>query len=269
MSYPKRSRSQCRPSVRFGVHVATFAAASLALFILALPLAAQNSSRTAQLDPTDLDFWKSVRSGQLTPDGRWYAYQVTPTDGDGEVVVRTTDGAQAHRFPIGDPTGGGGALSFSETGPVQLSADGKWLAFSTFPTKAESDEADDKKETLHNGVTIVNLETWVEDSYEGVSRFEFAGHNPRWFVMRRVPAEDAPKDTGAGLLLLELENGMSSPIGSVGDYDLNDSGELLAYSTQAPDRVVNGITGLSLRTKASQRMHRERARPVLPHLVGR
>ena len=244
----------CRPSF-----VAAFVTVALALSVLALPLAAQNGSERPELDPTDLNHWKTVRSGQLTPDGRWYAYQATPTEGDAEVVVRPTDGGEEHRFPIGEPSGGGGALSFSTAGPLQLSADGNWLAFSTFPTKEEADEAKKADETLHNAVTIVNLTTWQEAKYEGVSRFEFAGDNPRWLVMRRVAPEKAPKDTGSGLLLLDLRTGVSSPIGGVSAYDLNDSGELLAYSTQSPDRVVNGVTVLNLRTNAAQRIDSERA----------
>ena len=236
---------------------APLAAAALALSLLALPLAAQNGA-TAELDPTDLNHWKSVRSGQLTPDGRWFAYQVRPTEGDAEVVVRSTNGGEEHRFPIGEPSGGGGTFSFSTTGPVQLSADGKWLAFTTFPTKEEADEADKSDETLHNAVTVVNLDTWQEEKYEGVSRFEFAGDSPRWLVMRRVAPEKAPEDTGSGLLLLDLETGVPSPIGSVGAFDLNDSGELLAYTTQAPDRVVNGITVLDLSTNQSQRIDSQR-----------
>jgi len=262
----------CHPPVLHGelstprrIHATAFAAAMLALSVLALPLAAQNGSGRASLDPTDLNNWKTIRFRQLTPDGRWFAYQVAPIEGDGDVVVRTTDGGAEHRFSIGQPAGRGGGGgrggpgALSTRGPVQLSAAGNWLAFATFPTKQEAADAKKAKETLHNAVTVVNLDTWDEDKYEGVSGFEFASDNPRWLIMRRVAPDEAPKDTGSGLLLLDLETGVPSPIGGVSDYDLNESGELLAYSTQAPDRVVNGITVLDLRTNVSQRIDSERA----------
>ena len=248
-----------RTSMPRAIHATAVTTIALALSLAALPVAAQNTSGMASLDPTDLNHWKSIRSGQFTPDGRWFAYQVTPAEGDAEVVVRRTNGGAEHRFPIGEPSGGGGTFAFATTGPIQLSADGHWLAFTTFPTKQEADDANEAKETLHNSVTIVNLDTWEEDKYEGVSGFEFASDAPRWLVMRRVAADEAPKDTGSGLLLLDLETGVPSPIRSVSDYDINESGELLAYATQAPDRVVNGITVLDLRTNASKRIDSERA----------
>ena len=52
--------------------------------------AATPASALKQLDPADLAFWKNVRFTALSNDGKWFAYQLTPNEGDAEVGVRPT-----------------------------------------------------------------------------------------------------------------------------------------------------------------------------------
>jgi len=74
-----------------------------------------------QLDPADLAFWKNVRFTALSNDGKWFAYQLTPNEGDAEVVVRPTAEGEERRFKIGEPPppaggfGGGGNTSVKGT----------------------------------------------------------------------------------------------------------------------------------------------------------
>ena len=68
---------------------------TLSLLILAAPARLQAQSRPLQLD--DLGMLKGVSEPQLSPDGRWIAYQVRTTDYDadvvtGEIVVRSLTG---------------------------------------------------------------------------------------------------------------------------------------------------------------------------------
>src|SRR4030095_12851834 len=71
-----------------------------------------------ELDPADLAFWKNIRFATLSNDGKWFAYQLTPNEGDAEVVVRPTGDGEERRFKIGEPPaptggfgGGGGNTS--------------------------------------------------------------------------------------------------------------------------------------------------------------
>ncbi len=234
---------------------------------IALPLAGQQSgsdaaaATMAQLDPTDLAFWKSIRSPQLSNDGRWFAYQLGPNEGDAEVVVRTTDGGAERRFPIGEPSGGGGFNPFgpSPSSPVRLAGDGNWLAFTTYPTQEEAKKAKAQDKQLVDGVTVIRLSDGTEHSFERVRSYEFAGESPGWFLMQRAAPEGAPRGSGADLLLLELATGMVTTVGSVGSFDLSDDGSWLAWTTQAQDLVGNGVAARNLATGVVRALDSEKA----------
>src|SRR5688572_29026318 len=49
---------------------------------------ARNANALKQLDPADLAFWKNIRFASVSADGKWFAYQLTPNEGDAEVIVR-------------------------------------------------------------------------------------------------------------------------------------------------------------------------------------
>ena len=47
--------------------------------------------------------WKRIQGSALSRDGKWLAYRAVPNEGEGEVVVRQTQGDKEYKFP-----GGGG-----------------------------------------------------------------------------------------------------------------------------------------------------------------
>ena len=89
-----------------------------------------------QLDPADLSFWKNIRYTALSNDGKWFAYQLAPNEGDAEVVVRPTGEGQERRFKIGEPPAPTGGFGPPVNTSVVLSDDARWLAFFTYPTAA-------------------------------------------------------------------------------------------------------------------------------------
>ena len=62
---------------------------TLSLLILAAPTWLEAQARPLQLD--DLGMLKGVSEPQLSPDGRWIAYQVRTTDYDADVVTGEID----------------------------------------------------------------------------------------------------------------------------------------------------------------------------------
>ena len=79
---------------------------------------------------TDTLEWKRINSATVSQDGRWFAYRISPNEGDSEIIVRMTGGDTEHRFPIGEVPrargfGGGGASS-----SLAFSDDSGWLAHS-------------------------------------------------------------------------------------------------------------------------------------------
>lgn len=207
----------------------------------AAPLSAQSTALKV-LDPTDLASWKNVRNAVTSNDGRMFGYVLAPNEGDAEVVVRATaDGAKESRFAIGEPPagfGGGGS-------PLVLSGDVKWAAFTTYPTAAEAKKLEKEKKPAQNGLSLLNLASGERTRFDRVRSYAFAGERPTWLVMHRYPAEG---QRAADLLLVDLRNGAVSTIGSVGEYSLDDAGTMLAWTTEARDRVGNGVQLRNLAT---------------------
>ncbi|MGZ8456032.1 MAG: hypothetical protein ACXWZ4_05490, partial [Gemmatirosa sp.] len=68
----------------------------------AAPTAVPAPAMRRDFTPTDLKGWKTVRSAQLSNDGRWFAYQYAPNEGDAEVVLRSMADGKETRIPIGE-----------------------------------------------------------------------------------------------------------------------------------------------------------------------
>src|SRR5688572_68027 len=102
----------------------------------------------------DYDGWRSITSQRLSNDGKWVAYGVFPQDGDGEVVIRNLVTGKEQRGPAGARPAAAPAGGTEEAGPPQartislsFSQDSRTLVFSTFPSKAETDQARKDRKT--------------------------------------------------------------------------------------------------------------------------
>src|SRR5687768_12104146 len=65
------------------------------------------------LTQADWDRWKSINGAALSNDGKWAAYSIAPLVGDGELVLRATNGTTEYRIPrgyLGRPNNVPGAL---------------------------------------------------------------------------------------------------------------------------------------------------------------
>src|SRR4051812_18630050 len=112
------------------------------LLFAAAPLAgAQAAKPTKQMQPADLKAWKSIRNAVLSNDGKWFAYVLAPNEGDAQLVVRSVGDGKETKYPVGNASGAGGggrggppgADAGAAAGPVSISGDSKWLAFTIYP----------------------------------------------------------------------------------------------------------------------------------------
>ena len=99
------------------------------LLLVAPALIAQGASTSLYgraLSHEDYDSWNSLSSVAYSNDGKWIAYQVLPVFGDGELVIRQTEGDVVHRH----------ALASS----ARFSADGRYVGFVVGKSKVEARE---------------------------------------------------------------------------------------------------------------------------------
>src|SRR5512145_2542401 len=95
-----------------------FLLSAIVLSVFTVQLGAQDGSQAAAarpaagsrvLDPGDLSAWKSIRATTWSLDGKVFAYQFAPNEGDAEVVIKTIADGKETRHAIGElPTGFGG-----------------------------------------------------------------------------------------------------------------------------------------------------------------
>ena len=119
------------------------------------------------LNHKDYDGWRTIANQKLSNDGKFLAYAAFPQDGDGDVFIRNLTTGKETRFPAGarpQP-----AAASTDEGPapeargttIGFSSDSKFVVFSTFPPKADTDKARKEKKTAEqmpkDGMVIVEL----------------------------------------------------------------------------------------------------------------
>ncbi len=283
---PTRRPARPRALLRAALHALLLVAAPLALVAqqaagpaptpaepaarnpqLALPYGAANAqpvsrwtppaSAGRQLTLSDLLAWKNIRAPQLSNDGRWFAYELAPNEGDAEVIIRgTAAGAQEQRFAIGAPPASGGAGS-----QLTLSGNSRWAAFNVRPS---ADAARGRGRAAAGGanaasggsanaaqtkLTVVTLADGSKREFENVRAFRFAGDTSSWLAVHfNAPsggsgggANASPSGTVLHLVNLAAPNAPPIPIANVSEFAFDDAAQYIAYAIATPDELGNSL----------------------------
>ncbi|MFG1691045.1 hypothetical protein ACGF5M_02615 [Gemmatimonadota bacterium] len=132
-----------------------------------ISVAAQESEESTDPRPIalqDILEWKRIVGPAVSADGSWFAYRLAPSEGDGELVVRSTANDTEHRFPVGEAGG-----------PVAFSDDSGWLAFTISPTVEAGKRTGAQRSPARNEVGLLNLASGEMTEIEDVRAFRFAG----------------------------------------------------------------------------------------------
>ncbi len=87
---------------------------------------------------------------------------------------------------------------------------------------------------------ILNLTTGEKFSIPNAATFKFA-KGSKWLAARLNRTSTDMKSGGADLVVRDLGAGTTRNIGNVNLYEFDDTGHLLAYTVDAPDRLGNGV----------------------------
>ncbi|MEP6731241.1 MAG: prolyl oligopeptidase family serine peptidase [bacterium] len=239
-----------------------------AIVLLLAPVIAraqQATSGSRPLTTADIQAWKTIRAQTLSNDGKWFVYQLAPNDGDAEVVVRATRESKELRFQIGElpapvqgPPGAGGAPGAS----LVIAPTSRFAAFTMYPTAKEAKRLKTQHRPSYNKVAVVNLATGEKKEFDKVRRFAFAGEQAGWIAMQAYPPEGAapaaapaagaaaaaPRVDGTDMLLYNLTTGETINVGNVAEFAFDESGEYLAYTIDARDRLGNGVQLRNMKT---------------------
>ena len=177
------------------------------------------------------------------------------------------------------------ATSLTEEGPppearsttITFSSDSKYVVFSVFPRKADTDKARKEKKTAEqmpkDSMTIVELATGKAATMERVKKFAMPEKAAGWLAYQKeapdppAKASDAAKAEGGGdeeadqragrggrggaggrgaefgsdLVLRSLADGAERSFSDVAEFHLTDDGRQLVYAVAAHDTAKNGV----------------------------
>jgi dipeptidyl aminopeptidase/acylaminoacyl peptidase len=240
------------------------------------PAALMQQAPKRVVDVEDVIAWKSLGSPVLSNDGQWFGYRLAPQEGDAEVVVKAVRSDKTMRFPIGEVPaagaggGGRGGAAGGATATLAFSDDGKWAAFSTYPTRVAAQRLKRQRRPVQSSVTVVNLASGEKKEYPKIRRFAFSGESSGWIALQRYGADTPGGGAGGGagaagggargagaggagggntperprgtdLILRDLAKGMELNVGNVSDFSFRKDGKLLALAIDAQDKAGNGL----------------------------
>jgi dipeptidyl aminopeptidase/acylaminoacyl peptidase len=242
------------------------------------PAALMQQAPKHAVEVADVIAWKSLGSPVLSNDGQWFGYRLAPQEGDAEILVKAVRGDQTLRFPIGEVPAGGaggagggrGGAAGGATATFAFSDDGKWAAFTTYPTRVAAQRLKRQRRPIQSSVTVVNLASGEKKEYPKIRRFAFSGENSTWVALHRY-GPDAPgggagggagaaggggrgaaggragggesseRPRGTDLILRDLAKGAELNVGNVSEFSFRKDGALLALAIDAQDKAGNGL----------------------------
>lgn len=240
---------------------------SPALFSVALAalLVCGLHAQKRSLTHADYDGWRHVQNQHLSNDGAFLAYALFPQEGDGLLIVRNLQTGKEFRESIGQlPPPPPPNFAAPEDEPPQprgitvaFTRDSKTLVFSTFPAKADVDQAKkDKKKPADgpkNGLRIMNLTSGDVVRVERVKNFQVPSAGDGFLAYlheSEVAAKDGEakaekpekkKEYGGDLVIRNLTSGDDRTFHDVLEFAFAKDAGTLVYAVSSKSEESNGV----------------------------
>lgn len=220
----------------------------------AAPVGAQMGGSKRPLTHDDYDSWKRIQGQQISPDGAWVAYQATPQEGDGELIVRNVAQGTEYRQPRG--------------AQARFAPDSATLVFLIAPPEEEVEAArdadTDSEDMPKNALGIMSLADGAVTRIERIQSFELPADSGDFvaFLHEGPTSEESEaseeaaeggeeeaeaegdeddakdKDYGTTLTVRSLADGSDWTAADVLTYEVTDDGAMVVYtvsSEQSPE----------------------------------
>jgi len=232
----------------------------------------ETTPRAIQLP--DILAWKRIQTPVISADGQWFAYKLTPGEGDSEILIRNVKDGKEQRFQIGelprpDENAGGGGRGAVAAAPrdLAISDDSKWVAFLVYPSAKEARSLRKQRKPVQSKLTLVDLATGEKKEFDKTRRFAFSGQRSAAIAIHRYPPtpatppapapgagaatpagrggaanpENEDRVQGSDLIVLDLASGVEMNVGNVSDFSFDKKGAWLAWLIDAQDKEGNGV----------------------------
>src|SRR5512139_1579282 len=156
------------------------------------------------MELADIIAWKNIGATAITNDGKWFAYRMSPMEGDSEVFIRATDADTVYKFAVGEapsmaggPAPGGPGEAGPPSSSLGFSPDSKWAAFTAYPSRAEGQRLRRQRRPVQAKMQLVDLASGKDVAIENIRRFAFAGERGGWVAIAKAPATAGGPTAGA------------------------------------------------------------------------
>ena len=211
---------------------------SLALAVSAAAQQPADAPFGRALTHDDYAAWRSLRGVVYSQDGEWVAYQVDPAFGDGELIVRQTEGDTVHRRALASG--------------ARFSSDGRYVAFTVGKSQVEA---------RHKQLAELRKRAKTQAAGEegasragGGRRGGFAGRRSSGATSPAAPSRAGRRGRGGGrfgrgggrgsdngsspggdLFVLDLKTGEVESIGKVSRWTMPGDVNYLLYQMSSSD----------------------------------
>lgn len=212
------------------------------------PLAAQAAK--GRVPQADYGKWETPASGELSPDGKWVAYEIRRVNGANDLRYRQV-GSQSEQTVR------------MATAP-QFTRDSRWLVYTIAPDTGGAPGGRGGRAggggrggagggggaAARNKVGLVDLRGGATLAFDDVQSFAISRGGAHVALRRyRAPATaGAPAPRGADLVVRDLDRGTQVTFGNVADFAWSDEGTLLAMTVDVEGRTGNGVQVLDAAT---------------------
>ncbi len=210
--------------------------------------ALQAQAPKGRVPASDYGKWETPAGGELSPDGKWVAYELRRVSGSNELRYRQIGAAQEQTVRMA-------------TAP-QFTRDSRWLVYTIAPDTGGAGGAGAAGGRGGRGgrgggdgatrskVGIVDLRSGATLAFDDVQSFALSQNGAQVALRRyRAPgAAGAPAPRGADLVVRDLDKGTQVTFGNVADFAWSDEGTLLAMTVDVEGRTGNGVQVLDAST---------------------
>ncbi|MBC7896325.1 MAG: S9 family peptidase [Cytophagaceae bacterium] len=220
------------------------------------------------------DSWKQIQGSGLSADGKWAVYTLTPVVGNGEVVVRATQGSTEYRAPrgwTGRPVTSVTVDSPFVAVPAQVTLDSRYAVFLAYAPKADFDKARAEKRPASQqpraSLGLMSLADGRVTTVPRVRSFRLPRESSKYLAYLLEPdpvGRDSSavgrlgdslatrarrREYGSTLVLRNLDEGTEERLADVTTYAFDDSARYLAYTVTSRTPQSDGAYLRTLATK--------------------
>lgn len=195
-------------------------------FISTTSLNAREGVDKKVLTIEDYARWRSIVSASISDDGNWITFVYQKPEADDMLYVKNLQSDKEEEIPRGSRP--------------QFSDDSKWVAYIVSLPFKEIEKLRKDKKPVPEKAQLMNLKTGEKLTWDNTASFSFS-KGSKFFAIKKTKSDPDAKHNGTDFILRNLEKGFEENIGSVGEFQFNKPGTMLAYTVDARDKSGNGV----------------------------